>query len=458
MKLQARWRHALPAMALAAFATAALPSAAQASTAVINTNQTLMNVIRANTATTPPPRVARAMGMVGISMFDAVNAASGMIYTPYAYTGGAVSGLNRDAVAYASGYTMMASLFPSAAATLNAELNMRLDSLGISAGTRAASLAFGQGVATDFFNARLGDGSATANIPYTPGTNPGDFQPTNANNPVLPGWKDVQTFSVMSNSQFDVGPPPALGSQEFIDSYNQVKALGCATCGTAEQKLIADFWADEGGTFTPPGHWLDIATNLMGGLSTMQAARLTAMVGTATADAGISAWYTKYTYNVWRPITAINNCTMATCGVEGEPGWTPYLATPNHPSYTSGHSTFSGAGAGALISFFGRDDLSFCTPPDPASDAAGAGDRCFAGFSAAAAEAGISRIYGGIHWEFDNTRAVNAGIGIGKYVGANEFTLLSGVPEPSSWAMLIAGFGFTGAVMRRRKQMASVSA
>ncbi len=253
MKLQARWRHALPAMALAAFATAALPSAAQASTAVINTNQTLMNVIRANTATTPPPRVARAMGMVGISMFDAVNAASGMIYTPYAYTGGAVSGLNRDAVAYASGYTMMASLFPSAAATLNAELNMRLDSLGISAGTRAASLAFGQGVATDFFNARLGDGSATANIPYTPGTNPGDFQPTNANNPVLPGWKDVQTFSVMSNSQFDVGPPPALGSQEFIDSYNQVKALGCATCGTVEQKLIADFWADEGGTFTPPG-------------------------------------------------------------------------------------------------------------------------------------------------------------------------------------------------------------
>lgn len=251
-----------------------------------------------------------------------------------------------------------------------------------------------------------------------------------------------------NSSQFDVGAPPTVGSAEWIADYNQVKALGCSTCGTVEQQTIARFWADGGGTFTPPGHWIDIATGMMGGLSTMQAARLTAMVGTSVADAGITAWNTKYLYNTWRPITAIRNCTLAVCGVEGELGWTPLLSTPNFPSYTSGHSTFSGSGAGALARFFGRDDVAFCTAADPASPVVGA--RCFSGFTDAALEAGISRIYGGIHYEHDNLRAVNAGKAIGRFVATNNFTANS-VPEPDSWVLLITGFGLTGAAMRRRR-------
>jgi hypothetical protein len=189
----------------------------------------------------------------------------------------------------------------------------------------------------------------------------------------------------------------------------------------------------------------------MTSLSILEAARLTALVGIAVADAGITAWETKYEYNTWRPVTAINNCTEATCGVQGEPGWVPYLGTPNFPSYVSGHSSFSGAAAGAIAGFFGTDDIAFCTPADPASGVVG--DRCVDSLRDAADEAGNSRIYGGIHYEHDNGRAVDSGYALGQFVASSQ---LAAVPEPSSWAMLIAGFGLIGGTLRRRRQVLAV--
>ncbi len=427
-----------------------LPSAVHASAAVQTVNTTLLNSIRATAATTPPPRASRAIAMVGIAMFDAVNAGSHMGYQSYSYAGGPVTGVSRDALAIAAGYTMMGHLFPTLTLSLTADMNSQLAGLSINTSQRAASLALGSSIATSFFNARLGDGSATAQVAYTPGSNPGDFQPTQPSNPVLPLWGNVTTFAAMDSSQFGNGAPLALGSPAWIAEYNQVKALGCATCGTPEQQLIARFWADGGGTFTPPGHWVQIANGFMSGLTTLEAARLTALLGMSVADAGITAWQDKYTYNTWRPVTAINNCTMATCGVDGEPGWAPLLSTPNFPSYVSGHSSFSGSAAGALAAFFGNDDLPFCTGSDPASAVPGQ-SRCFGSFSAAAAEAGISRIYGGIHYEDDNGKAVTNSKALGAYVVSTQLQRVGAVPEPSSWAMLIAGFGLIGAVMRRRR-------
>ena len=110
---------------------------------------------------------------------------------------------------------------------------------------------------------------------------------------------------------------------------------------------------------------------------------------------------------------------MATCGVDGDGTWTPFLATPNFPTYASGHSTFSGAGAAAIGRFFGTDAISICVAADPLSGIAG--ERCFSSLSAAAAEAGISRIYGGIYFEFDNGQAIDAGRNISQFVTANNF-------------------------------------
>jgi hypothetical protein len=435
---------------VAAVSALVLPTAANASAAVQNVNTTLLNSIRASAATTPPPRASRAIAMVGVAMFDAVNAGSHMGHQGYSYAGPAVNGVSRDALAIAAGYTMMGHLFPTLTVSLTADMNTQLNGLSLSSGQRAASLALGSGIATSFFNARAGDGSAGAQVPYTPGSNPGDFQPPNMSAPVLPLWGSVNTFAAANSSQFGNGAPLALGSAEWIAEYNQVKALGCATCGTPEQQLIARFWADGGGTFTPPGHWLNISNSLMTGLTTLEAARLSAYVGMSVADAGITAWQDKYTYNTWRPVTAINNCTMATCGVDGEPGWTPLLATPNFPSYVSGHSSFSGGAAGALAAFFKNDAVNFCTGSDPASAVPGE-TRCFNSFSGAAAEAGISRIYGGIHYEDDNGKAIGNAQNLGQFVVETQLAKVGAVPEPTSWAMLIAGFGLVGAVARRRR-------
>ncbi|MEI6485317.1 MAG: hypothetical protein WCO11_03535 [Sphingomonadales bacterium] len=293
-------------LATAAIGSMALfASAALASPAVDSVNNAMLDTIRASAATTPPPRAARAISMVGIAMFDAVNASSGLAYQPYSYTGPAVSGLSQDAVALASGYTMMANLFPTLAADLTTQMQAKLATLSLSDTQRAASVAFGQSIANNLFAARASDGSATAQVPYVAGSSLGSFQPTQPTNPTLPNWGKVTPFGVASSSQFDVGPPPAIGSAEWLASYNQVKTLGCSTCGTVDQKTIATFWADGGGTFTPPGHWLSITTGLTKDLTTLEAARATAIVGAAVADAGITAWQTKYTYNAWRPITAI---------------------------------------------------------------------------------------------------------------------------------------------------------
>lgn len=440
-------RAALLACAVSALA---LPNAAHGSAAVQDVNTTLLNSIRTGAAG-PPPRAARAIAMVSIATFDAVNAGSHLGYQSYNYAGPAVTGVSRDALAISAGYTMMANLFPTLSGSLLTTMNARLDALPVNAAFRANSLAVGSQIANNFFAFRASDGAAGAQVPYVPGTNPGDFQPTNPGAPVLPLWGNVTTFAAASNSQFANGAPLTLGSAEWIAEYNQVKALGCSTCGTSEQQLIASFWADGGGTFTPPGHWIDITNGFLSGLSTLEAARLTALVGMSVADAGITAWSDKYNYNTWRPVTAINNCTLATCGVEGEPGWTPFLSTPNFPSYVSGHSSFSGSAAGALAGYFGTDSKPFCTPADPFSGVTA--DRCFSGFSAAANEAGISRIYGGIHYEDDNGKAVNNSLRLGQFVAATQLQRIGAVPEPSSWAMLIAGFGLIGAAMRRRRQV-----
>jgi hypothetical protein len=275
--------------------------------------------------------------------------------------------------------------------------------------------------------------------------------------PVLPSWGQVTPFAIPDITSIRLGPPPALGSAEFIADYNQVRLLGCATCGTTEQQTIASFWADGGGTLTPPGHWLDIATSLdaFSGLTTLDAARLSAMVGVSVADAGISAWDIKYAHDYWRPVTAINVCTLATCGVAGEPGWDPYLKTPNFPSYVSGHSSFSGAGAAAIGGFFGSDSLNFCVSADPLSGVTG--QRCFTSLRSAADEAGLSRIFGGIHYEFDNGRAIDSAFGIGQFVSNNLFQL-SAVPEPDNWAMMIVGFGLVGVAARRRTVVTAVGA
>jgi hypothetical protein len=198
---------------------------------------------------------------------------------------------------------------------------------------------------------------------------------------------------------------------------NLTKQLGGkeSTARTPEQTAIAFFWADGAGSVTPPGHWNLIARDvaLQKGNTLEQNSRLFALLNLAEADAGIACWDCKFAANYWRPITAIQHAGEdGNAATEPDPKWEPLLPTPPFPEYTSGHSTFSGAAATVLASFFGEDNIQFTTT----ADALPGFSRTFNSFWEAAAEAGMSRIYGGIHFMSANQQGLLCGTRIAAYV------------------------------------------
>src|SRR5262249_38737780 len=173
--------------------------------------------------------------------------------------------------------------------------------------------AVGRYAANKILEARKNDG-ANVNVPYTPGSGPGAWVPTPPAfaASLFPQWPGVKPFAMTSTSQFRPPTPPALTSADYAAAYNEVKAYGgdgvtTPTIRNADQTLIAKFWADGAGTETPPGHWNTIAEDVARaqGTTLVQNARLFALLNIALADAAIDAWDCKYSFNLWRPVTAI---------------------------------------------------------------------------------------------------------------------------------------------------------
>ena len=357
---------------------------------------------------TPPPKASRGLAMVSLAMFDAVMAIEKI--PTYLVNVVPVGGLFPEVAAGAAAFQVLSSLYPAQATTLNQAFAQFLaqapDGLA-----KTAAIAYGKSVGAAVLAARANDGATTAK-PYTPVAAPGEWQPTPPANAaaLLPQWADVAPFSMTSPSQFRPAGPPALTSQAWADAFNEVKSVGSATSitRTADQTQIAKFWADGAGTVTPPGHWNAIAAQVAAskGKTFEQNVRMFAMLNVALADAGITAWNTKYAFHNWRPITAIRNAdTDNNAATVIDPSWTPLLTTPPFPEYISGHSTFSSAAATVLSSLFGT---AFGFTTDGVVDGATV-QRSFASFVAAAAEAGQSRIYGGIHYQFSNVDGLAAG-------------------------------------------------
>jgi hypothetical protein len=238
----------------------------------------------------------------------------------------------------------------------------------------------------------------------------------------------VKTFGVRETRRFRPSPPPPLESAEYTEVFDEVKALGGlnSTKRTAEQSIIAWFWEGGPGTCTPPGQWNLAAQQvaLERGNSLPENARLFALLNMAMADAAITCWDCKFRFSYWRPITAIRSADR-TSNLDTKPDakWLPLLNTPPFPSYTSGHSTFSGAAAAILAGYFGTDRVAFPLTSDSIPGTV----RSYKGFWEAAQEAGRSRIFGGIHYECDN----RAGLAVGKAV-AEEILRTRLLPEDVS--------------------------
>lgn len=399
---------------------------------VLRWNQAALEAIKVEK--TSPPVAARNLAIVHAAMYDAVNGVT-QSYQPYAFIATGPAGTSADAAAAVAAHRTLVDLFPRQARQFDTALEESLARVPRGPG-RDAGITLGKTVAEKTLEWRTRDVDAER-ARYVVDGGIGRWKPTppNFGQPLLPRWGTLPCFAMRGSAQFRPKGPPALDSEAFAKSFSEVKALGSADSKTRtpEQTEIAKFWADGAGTVTPPGHWNRIAQDvaLKRGQSLTDNARMFAMLNVALSDAAVACWDCKFHYDFWRPVTAIREADrLKDPKLAAEPKWTPLLDTPPFPSYTSGHSTFSSAGATILGIAVGDDRFRFSTTSD---DLPGV-TRSFERFSDAAKEAGMSRIYGGIHWDFDNRDGLIAGEALARYVAENYFRTKAQAREPDGIA------------------------
>lgn len=377
---------------------------------ILRWNEEALEAIRENK--TPPPQAARVLAILHVGLYDSINT----IYSthePYLVRLRAVADIDPIAGCCGCAETILVALFPKRSDRFRQVRDQMLEAVPPGA-ARRRGLDLGTHVARRILDDRKADtGKGDYRVPVAIGiwrpTPPGKEQP------LLPGWGEVRPFGVRDKRKFRPADPPDLTSDEYAQDFNEVKGLGGVDSlnRTADQALVAYFWNDGSGTCTPPGHWNLIAQEVSSikKLSLAENARLFALLNLALSDAGICCWHCKFRFRFWRPITAIHESGRdANEDTVPDPKWKPLLESPPFPSYTSGHSTFSGAAAGILRGVL-NEDVPFTIGSDGLP-----GRRHYKSFRDAALEAGRSRIYGGIHFEFDNREGLAVGAAIAEEI------------------------------------------
>ena len=376
---------------------------------VIEWNRTLLVILRTAGAQPPTIHSTRSFAILHASIFDAVNNIDGT-YSPYLVRLSDVSRLaSQPAAADQAAHDVLVALYPTFQATLDAELQQDLAQIP-EGQDKADGVTVGQKVAAQILAFRSTDGANVILPPFVPGNQAGDYQftPPNFAPADFIQWPQVTPFALARADEFRPGPPPELTSDEYTRVFDEVKSLGLITSKTRtpEQTLIGNFWNGNIQDF-----WNEIAQTAALGhhLGLARSARLFALLNISLADTTIAFFEAKYTYQFWRPVTAIE-----LAGDDGnpdttpDPNWVPLpTKTAPDPSYPGAHSAISFAGAEVLKSELG-DRFTL----DVTSESLQGVKRHFTSFSAAAQEAGLSRIYAGQHFRTDH----KAGKGLGAKV------------------------------------------
>ncbi|MEM8945126.1 MAG: DUF6851 domain-containing protein [Planctomycetota bacterium] len=423
---------------------------------VLEWNDLFGDLLVADVENQNPGYASRAMAMFNLSIYDAVTLVNGDADDTFYDYSNQLSGLannaNAELTAAQAAYTVLSELYPGQQTMLDSMIDATLSSPGNTQETNA-SIALGTAIGEVVIEARADDGS-DAVVEYTTTDGIGNFQVDPLNPEVAvwgPAWGDVETFAIDSAESFAPATTPAISSEEYADSYNEVQELGSvdSQTRTADQTEAGIFWAyDREGLGTPLSLYNDVLIEIatQQGNSLEENAALFAQTSVAMADAAIVAWHTKFDEEFWRPITAIregdadgNDLT------EGDADWTSLGApdggddivgfTPQFPTYISGHATFGGALFGAIQEFYGTDDISFeleseelaILLEDPElQEAYGLAlddaTRQFDSLSEAMAENGRSRVYLGIHFDFDDLVGQEVGQAVAQTV-ATQFTV-----------------------------------
>jgi membrane-associated phospholipid phosphatase len=363
--------------------------------AVLDWNTFASTLVAANL---PPGPQTYTLAVVQIAIHDALNAIDAR-YEPYEFTGSAPGASVAAAVAAASRDTLV-QLVPQAAASIEAAYDAALASIS-DEGARDAGIATGQAAAAAILARRSGDDLLAAiTKPYTPGpARPGVYQLTPPLNLViLAGWSELPPFALKSASQYRSSAPAPVRSMRYAIDYNETKSVGSAssTLRTAEQTETALFWYD-----VAVREWNLAAQQGLADRSAdeWRAARTLALLNISLADTVIADFDTKFTFNYWRPITAIRaGDTDGSLATAGDPAWEPLCVTPPFPEYGSTHAATAAVAASTLARTLGDRHTFTITNPSGAT-------RTYHRFSAAAFEEGLSRIYCGIHFR----SAMNAG-------------------------------------------------
>jgi hypothetical protein len=396
-----------------------------------------------------PTRTSRALAIVHLAIYDAVNAIVGghKPYLPIGLPAKKLKAASVDAAVAQAAHDTLAAMYPSQAGVFAGHLQKALKKVKKG---RAQGVEVGAQAAINILVARVGDGGDTPDEMWD---RPDDKaigvhreDPENVGQGLLtPKWGEVTPFAIDDVLNYMAYAPPKPDSMDedeqmaYADAYEEVMRLGgdgvnTPTERTKEQTEIGLFWAYDGaiGLGVPPRFYNQITRVICRSErnSVAENARLFALVNMAMADAGIVSWYNKYHYDYWRPIIGIrcgdiddNEFTVV------DENWTPLGApatnqsnggidfTPPFPAYTSGHATFGAAMFRTLANFYGTDEYQFKLISDEMhgrnTDSQGTNRytvvRTFNSFSEAAEENAYSRIYLGIHWIFDATEGVRTG-------------------------------------------------
>jgi hypothetical protein len=463
-------------------------SAASADDVITDWDTVLINAVKTDTANPAtsmpgPGWASRNMAMVTTAMSDAVdNAASSFSYTPYAYSNLTPTASPTAAAAQAA-RDVLVSLYPAQAATFDSALSNSLS--GISGQALTDGRALGAAAASAMIARRASDGS-NVSVSYTPQSGLGHYQLQPGQVAWGPNWGAVTPFVLSSAQQTDnanliaakvnalVPGATSMTSTQFLSSpafanvFNQVMSLGAATGSTRTQAQtdIGYFWAYDVGNLGPPPilYNQNVQTIAAQQHNTLtQDARLFALANMAMADAGIVCWQSKYNYDFFRPITAAQESAQLAAINPGitnvNTSWTPLGApngiigsstfpnnapfTPPFPSFTSGHASFGGALFTTLADFYGTDNMNFTLSSDNIPGVL----ESFTKFSDAAMQNAESRIYLGIHWQFD----ADIGVASGDMVANDVFNSALMVPEPSGLAL--AALGLLGLAVHARRRV-----
>ena len=378
-------------------------------------NEIAINTILPNG---PPFTAARFMTITELAVFEAVNAITGK-YQPYLGTVSAPEGASPEAAAVTAAHGVLVVYFPAQAAALNARRDASLATIP-DGQSKTDGMAVGIAAAAAMVANRTNDGSSpplvyipTSSEPYEWQVTPG--APCAGGAGVFRQWPNVRPFGIESSSQFRSEPPPTLGSGVYAQDFNEVQRVGDVNSTERPQDRtdVARLYA------VGPGHWtwnytlLQIASTRNDEIT--DTARTMALMNMAINDAYISGFETKYFYRTWRPVTAIPR------GDEDGNKWTeagpftPLIATPCFPSYPSNHGTGSGAARTVLERAYGRFKHSI----DVFHPLAPGIVRHYTDLRAITDDVADARVYGGIHFRFDQDAGERQGHAVGQFVYNN---------------------------------------